>query len=384
MAAKEVEQGSSHRQRQSVQEELTSFFADTASAEKAPSKVAVKGSILSFFKKASDASSVSKCPPDSNKPKPSVSTATKQLPGDVVEWVCETCTFQNSKPRKKYLKCEMCHSMYIQGDDTVDEPAPLVSPPPQKSTRTRHEREGRHSRRSNSMPKTAGSPVRQTQDVNVVVIDDDGEFASPSTLSNGKRKRPVPKDFVVIDIDGADANQVKRTNKKPCLETLPKDASRKELLLFKVSQNSGRITLHYADRDGMSSLVNIDIQDILTEDSVDALAEAQTKRSLTQSKSTSLDFEQEELDRGRRSNELLVSRPQQFPDICLFFSCWKTRPRHCWFEGEEEASLRRNQMFCVIVSLFARNRTKGYTSFRPGFLIERACAGGSQGHDASS
>ena len=77
------------------------------------------------------------------------------------------------------------------------------------------------------------------------------------------------------------------------------------MLTFSVSKNSGRITLHYKE-DGSSSLINFDVHDVLTEETVDALADAQTTRVNAIATSVNLQFNQEAIQGGACHNHFCV------------------------------------------------------------------------------
>lgn len=276
LAAKEVDDET--RPRQSVQEELTNFFAETSmdGNNSLEPKKPPKGSIMSFFNKASN-KTISKQTSKSDKASESASEKRRELTnqlgvsGNCVEWECKTCTFLNSKTptTRGYSTCEMCHTPYIE--DLGSEP---VVPPvtPLTTEKSASKNESLVITIDDSPPakklgprsmKTASSAKKP------IVIDGDIKCAV---------KTPA-KDVVVYTIDGSpgcsDKNLAVPQHKHPS-EIFQSGC--RDMLTFSVSKNSGRITLHYQD-SGLSSLVNFDVNDVFSEDTVDRLSSAHGQRA---------------------------------------------------------------------------------------------------------
>jgi hypothetical protein len=277
--------GSICKPRQSVQDELTDFFAGAAVEAGAPSKVPAKGSIMSFFKAASNPSSAAKATSSPAREKhraqqaQNASAAGAKVDEQKVEWQCQVCTFINSKKiRTSYMACAICHNLFDDGEcsrSTFDVVSPDTAIPNSQRRRVASSAGSarpdvvavQESANSSISPKTRKrSPSSGKSSRNeVVVIDEAPQFVSQSI---SRRRKTFPNEVVVIDIE--DDSPVK-----------PEQSSTvhyKEMLAFSVSKNSGRITLHYKDT-GVSTQVNFDIHEVVTKETAYALEEAQLKRS---------------------------------------------------------------------------------------------------------
>ena len=144
------------------------------------------------------------------------------------------------------------------------------------------------------MARAFGSASSHSSPADIVVIDDSSPL--PKSTTSSKRKKTTAENPVVIDLD-EEENIAKPSRKKPRFESVLQ-APLKEVLTFSVSKNSGRITLHYKEQS-KSSLVNFDVNDILTEETVDALTEVQTKRSNKGSSPQSLAYKHDEIQSSK-------------------------------------------------------------------------------------
>ena len=292
--AKEIEGKGENQQRQSGQEELSAFFAETASdtITKNQPKVAVKGSILSFFnKKASSPASSSvtanqttnsvkkTTPRDAQGAK--VAAAAQKPRDDKIEWQCKRCTFINFKKRSNYLPCGMCNELFVSDTGSPAESTPHVTPrsaPRSSGPTIKTPQSIVATKPPNSIHRTPlarasrASAAKASPSMQVVVIDEDSNH-SPKTHKTAKTSS---QDTLVI-IDSDDEVPLRKLPPSRKSSISNKEIGFKEMLTFSVSKNSGRITLHYKE-DGSSSLINFDVHDVLTEETVDALADAQTTR----------------------------------------------------------------------------------------------------------
>lgn len=296
-------------QRQSGQEELTAFFAETASdvATKKQPTVAVKGSILSFFKKASSPSpnpavtTGSQTTSTAETRKISKTDSAKKPSDNKIEWQCTTCTFINSKKRSSYLPCEMCGELFVPDSGPQTESTPRVTPmsvPRSAKGTAKTPQSIAASKPSNSVHSTPlarafrNSSTQPSPSAEVVIIDENSHH---SPESNAARKTSPQETLVIIDSDDDEAppeklSHARKSLRRPVIKT-------QEMLTFSVSKNSGRITLHYKE-DGSSSHINFDVHDVLTEKTADAIADAQTTRANVTAASVPLQFNQKGIEEG--------------------------------------------------------------------------------------
>ncbi|CAB9499376.1 annealing helicase and endonuclease ZRANB3 [Seminavis robusta] len=292
-----VEQEEQQPRQQSAQEELTTFFAETAAAEaKAPPKVATKGSILSFFQKKKASNEVSAATTNNNSVAASKPQAVrrpekkKQLPtrscsfdenqeasptrsvpektkkDDKVEWACQACTFVNCKKAASVMACHICQTVFDHKKEASSVKSAKQSQRPKKqSTPSR-----------NASPLALQVPMssKPSSSPDVIVLDDDDAGAKPTATKSHKKRKDRP-DVVVIDVDTK--QEPAKKPKKSSIATISTAASPAEMLTFSVSKNSGRFTLHYNETN-TSTFQNFAADDVLTEKTVIALEDAQTKR----------------------------------------------------------------------------------------------------------
>ena len=273
-------------------------------------------------------------------------------------WTCKSCTFVNTKTinhKTRSLVCDMCQRSY----------RPPPSPPP--SALSLVESTARQSNRCNIntnvnvrssffvTPNKQNSPminshnnsgysnndkvvillddddkaeedergVRTEHSPTIAVAningdgDDDGEVFVSSSLSNlskeGRRIYTSQGDpIVLLDGDDENINEIgEQTNAKI-------SSVSSSLLAFSVSRNSGRITIHYKTSNhgaattttttpaiSKASLINFELEQILSDSCSDNLMEAQIKRK-TSSKTAgiAIEFNVDSMNRGKRNDEL--------------------------------------------------------------------------------
>ena len=318
LSAKEAKTISGASQRQSGQEELTAFFAETASdiATKRQPKVPVKGSILSFFKRASspDPSTTAKTTSnDANSASQETlgeSDSVKKPTKDKIEWQCTTCTFINKRKRSSYLPCEMCGELFAPGFGSPENSTPRVTPisvPPASRTRARTPQSiapSKQCSRIHSTPMACSfrkKSSQQSPSEEVISID---ETSNDSRKADKTRIAIPPETLVIIDSDDeASPRKVPLSQ-----ESLTNKAIKtQEVLVFSVSKNSGRITVHYKD-DGSSSLTNFDVHDVLSENTVDALSDAQTTRADVLPSSIPIQFNSKAVEKGTSGDSVSFLR----------------------------------------------------------------------------
>jgi hypothetical protein len=138
---------------------------------------------------------------------------------------------------------------------------------------------------STAVSNNSSAPsARVSTESSVEVIDIDN---TPAKHSQSKRQ---PTEIIMLDDDDVDestsssseiaATQSSSRKTTPLPAVVPPKKKQHELE-FSVSKNSGRVTIHYVD-SGKSSLVNFDIEQVLTSETCDALMEAKTNRGKPQ------------------------------------------------------------------------------------------------------
>jgi hypothetical protein len=308
------------RDRQSVQDELQSFFANTANkTEKTTApKIPAKGTILSFFAKQQQASQNSSSirsdeTAQTSTPDASVASIRGSSECDVVQWDCMKCTFINSKGRSKSgrLECKMCGTSRDNEGNREKTPTPspnLVTPgsgfrnntksridaPRSSSSHARNDSElividENHNHQYMVGPSSSRS---RSQSMDVIVLDNVlKQASSPESASNTpsgsarKRQKTDPPNS--------------RSNTSTPIE-IEQKSSRKPLLLFSVSKNSGRVMIHY-EKTKEPSLVSFDLEQILSRETVDHMLEAKLDRKTSGSSATvtPLDFDTPTIVKGR-------------------------------------------------------------------------------------
>ena len=291
---------------QSVQDELQQFFAGTSPDEpsSAKKKIPVKGTILSFFQKQKEQSTSKpskKTQPASLASKTPLATSSESQ--QIIEWACETCTFLNSKPCAKsgYLTrcCTMCGSAHFAEEPT--RPTVTVTPP--------------------SISDKVATPKSSSDDPIVIDIEDgnDDDALSPKKLWKSQKQMSSQQDPIILD----DHDEVEETFDPPRKRKLTPTMTRlvkvlnncqtttSSLLTFSVSENSGRITIHYSPGNE-SSMTNFEIEQVVTKGMASLLMEAKIRRCNIQKKTGStvtvvpLEFDSNALQRGTFWSLLII------------------------------------------------------------------------------
>ena len=295
---------------QSVEDELSRFFAETSANERRQFPAPVKGSILSFFKRPEEPQTTSsrvsstvlgavptnmiKC-----KPKP-------QPPQQEVQWSCESCTFINSRKKaevNEWIPCEMCGDIYIHEDSRNDDDGiqPLASP----ALLVTHKVGGQNDVGNViDIIGSSRSPGKRNQDSSEVIVVDLDEPDSLVTIMPRHSKRgrrssgACPSDVIEIDIEvkqEAFSSSPKVSIIDPCLPVSHSvvtpvqtwKVEKTHLLTFAVSKNSGRVSIHRAET-GESFHFNFDINEIVTKETADSLLNAEVKRSSSKAQSSAV------------------------------------------------------------------------------------------------
>jgi SWI/SNF-related matrix-associated actin-dependent regulator 1 of chromatin subfamily A len=276
--------------RQSVQEEVSAFFAsepDDRTASKP--NIVIKGTIESFFKpaapksmeKAARASTLASA--SAARPKQSILSHAvpqhsrkriclgtskpfrKDSNNSRVKWSCATCTFYNSRLRRSvaYYTCEMCSDAYIpeangapESDDAATEatlhPSTFGGPWSPKIPVVV------------SAEKWASGRSSIESDAIVMDIKDDevAEDESSNTITPTKAVVEIPDDGVI---------------EENLVSAKDDDHKVDHVLEFSVSPNSGRISIYYA-RGKEASKINFDVNDVIAAETTDRLLAVSSQR----------------------------------------------------------------------------------------------------------
>lgn len=309
--------------RQSVQDELQSFFADTSPNDTSTGtpKIPIKGTIMSFFKKQSESSKKNEqqpkkkntTPPRVTTPSPFVQSIKKnmkmtptspQMPMAIspkqptVEWACEKCTFINSQPKdSRWLKCTMCGERYFE------KPSPTVTPTSTQSSQEdpiilmdesedEEKAQGTPNGLWNTKKRQRTKPSKNGRDVVVLDADiDQRAHKEPTNKKVTKRLKAETEDVICLDeSDGTTKSQVPLKSSEPM--------SPRSVLSFSVSKNSGRITIHYAGTNE-SSLVNFSPEQVLTEETANRLLDTKIHRRSSSGLGISLQFNKESIHQSK-------------------------------------------------------------------------------------
>lgn len=311
--------------RQSAQDELQSFFADTSpndtSTTGAP-KVPIKGTIMSFFKKQNESQMneqqpkiTTSSPREIISPSPFVQSIKKHMKAttssplmamvvspkqSTIEWACDKCTFINSQLRAKsgWLKCSMCGERYFEKS------SPTVTPNNTQSSQEdpivlddSDEDEkvpGSTLKNSPGNPKKRQRTKPSSRDCDVVVLDTDRD----SQVHNEPLRKQLPKrpkvgaeDIICLDeTDDTTKSQVKAKPNEPL--------SARSVLSFSVSKNSGRITIHFAGSNEASQ-VNFSPEQVLTEETANRLLDTKIHRRSSNGLGIPLEFDMEAINQGK-------------------------------------------------------------------------------------
>jgi hypothetical protein len=302
---------------QSVEDELSRFFAETSANERKQPSAPVKGSIMSFFMppKARQttappvasttalASTVKGIPTNMTKSKPKPQPTQQE-----VQWSCASCTFVNSRRKAKvneWLPCEMCGTIYIHVDSRKDDDGIQALPPPASLTPNKV---GGQNDAGNVIDIIGSSrrPGKRNQDSSeVIVIDLDEpnslDAVTPRHSKRGRRSSGAcPSDVIEIDIkEKQKATRSFSSSKVSVIDTcLPvlhsvvtpvqtRKLETNHLLNFAVSKNSGRVSIHCAETGELFHF-NFDISEIVTKETADSLLNAEVKRSSSKAQSSAV------------------------------------------------------------------------------------------------
>ena len=251
--------------RQSVQDELQSFFAETSLSQNendSKHKTPVKGSIMSFFQKQnqrqqkSSAKKVSSSLSSQSDTQPSSSRSTnaasvgdtsddsirlpyfaskqQQKTSKNYQWACDACTYLNRKilsgtlssamTTSRFLSCEMCGGSHQPQSVSPDQekehqkrPSPTVTPTPTSTSRKKAGKNYHHQQQSHS-----------TYSNDIVLLDDDilpspvkGKEFIPSTQSSSSSE----EDPIVIDGPNSTATKPTHSSHEKPIVLLDDNAS---------------------------------------------------------------------------------------------------------------------------------------------------------------
>jgi Helicase conserved C-terminal domain len=247
----------------SVQDELQSFFADNDQKNGKKSTTPVKGTITSFFAKQKSAEKIRA--PTSEMTE--IDKGNNAFSLNNIEWDCTACTFHNSqrKTNSGRLFCEICSAAFVS--DTVIDLTANVPIMTVRHVTPQNNEKIPASQKTNCSAKTSsekfGSSLKSSLR-DLIVVDD-------------VEDRQVAGRLYGLSVgDGVYNGKRQKLTHFPSQEENAE--SKKTALTFSVSKNSGRVTIHYAD-SGESSLVNFEIEQIVTTETADKMTEAKLARN---------------------------------------------------------------------------------------------------------
>lgn len=259
----------------SGQDELSNFFADAStSRNKTTQQEPAKGSILTFFsKKTKTGGDCDEKGVSSTMHTPSAKQSSEHL----VEWSCSACTFNNSRKTRRLssLACSMCGTMHNPQNIKSSLGLKQVTPELVR-TLTLLKTERRVQDECSSGSKRAREPETM---ITSSTSDQRSQPKGTSIDSND--------DVIVLD-DGDDDNDndgdeafidgtIESSNVKYISRKKSMIGGNSSILSFTVSKNTGRVMIH-CQLGANESLVNFDVDDVLTEECTDALMEAKLSR----------------------------------------------------------------------------------------------------------
>ena len=273
-----------------------------------------------------------------------------------ISWTCKVCTLENeNRPvvSSGWYPCEVCEEPHLPSvneagdvdDDDLDEHAvPEISVATARSnavTRSSSMVSGKRKSRPVSFTPMASLGQSSAARDDVIILDDDDDEPSSSqgfdqstthcakrrrrkkeesaaaNVADAGRKRVLhPSDVVVLDFDGDSDGRlecrISRSDSSANVDVnsnLSKDTSSSHLA-FSISKNTGRITVHIAG--GSSTLVNFDVQDVVTEKTLNCLLDAQVKRAFDPRQPPAVEFDgcqvDKVLERVEAAGEILMHR----------------------------------------------------------------------------
>jgi 5-methylcytosine-specific restriction endonuclease McrA len=245
---------------------------------------------------------------------------------DQFTWSCKICTLSNSKPRSgsAWYTCDACAEPYVSPassessdaelDELLQTPALDRKQPPSMATAVstgNSTPQWRPSRMSPEvivldipdsrpsldcsevieidaspppsplMKKTKSSCHRPSLDCSGVIEID----ASPPPTPFTKTAKSSSPEVIVLD-DDSDDDATKQSIPSQKVSTPT------HLIEFSISQHSGRITIHYAS-NGESSLVNFDVDEVVSNNTADLLLDARIKKVSVAGQQVQLEFDPE-------------------------------------------------------------------------------------------
>lgn len=305
MNASEADSSAQSKPGESVEDELTRFFAETSAndAKHKAVSVPVKGSILNFFKppanKEQPTAAAAQAPKSAARPvKPMkhfmAPNPKAKSPTRLVEWSCKSCTFDNTRQMSGsgWLACEMCGATYIEEGTTSNQPE--VAAPPSTSRRPKKVEPTKD--KNTVVDLSCGDKrtgKRQQAPSEIIVLDlDEPSSRAAATPRVAKKQRSSISESDVIEIDNDCKPKAKRKASEVSVIDVDAPVSRSvvtpasqprkrvssSILNFVVSKNSGRVSVHSA-QTGDSFHYNFDIDLLITEVTADLLLSAEVKRS---------------------------------------------------------------------------------------------------------
>ena len=300
---------SSGAPRRSGQEELTAFFAEnTPHGSVSKPKVPVKGSLDFFFKKASEA----KLSQDSSSSH-SVSTSsvvnshkhsslghsnpsfTNKPP--TIRWDCPICTLSNSKEKNRsgWYACAACEQPYdpsheMMSSETIETGNYADnSTPAMPSGRKRTFGSSSVTPASNTSKKRAHSEEPCPRSPEVIILDSPDRKPSPRRIFSKNDEPPVHRsntdDIIILedsdDDESVTAPQTSKFERQKAGVNIQSNVrkaatSSMDKLQFSVSPHSERITIH--DENGLSTKINVALEDVLSAETSDSLSEARVQK----------------------------------------------------------------------------------------------------------
>lgn len=316
---------------QSVQAELQSFFADTSnkSDKSQMHKTPAKGTIMSFFAKQQKQDGRLETKSLAGTPGIVASRASKETSlasaspiDNQVQWDCTACTFMNSSLRlpNTILTCEMCGTEFPENSNGRNQALAQVS---NLVTPRSDPRDNRN------VVATGVASSRSTKGSEVIVIDDDDESAH---TRRPKQFLPRASDVIVLD-DVLKRSASPRTSStkrarmdiktfKPQMSQNSRvvdEASQNPLVLFSVSKNSGRVMIHYAETK-KASLVSFELEEILSNETVDCMMEVKLNRKLGSMPSVPLVFDHSAFEKSKCTKHITYRRYANMPNLSQI--CW--------------------------------------------------------------
>jgi 5-methylcytosine-specific restriction endonuclease McrA len=256
----------------------------------------------------------------------------------VMSWTCNTCTLSNSSARSTsgWYACDACDQPFVSGelsdnsgsktDALFETPVFNRKLPPRNSVTL-----------STGKSAPPPRPGQMSFPCDVIVIDDDDDVYDTSLhcqnstcdrsnlyeIHAGDTMKPFIKSndsspaTIVLDNANGDVNENAKTKASVATVT-------DHVLTLSVSQHSGRFTIHLAE-NGMSTLVNFDMDDVLTDESSDFLLDARIKKASFECRDLKIKFDRKGVLKILRKAELHtldLPKRQMEDDLKMFISSY--------------------------------------------------------------